>query len=233
MLERYEDLYRNALADVKVRGPERSGGADPRALICITLHKRLLSSIAAFHRTLNAHATAAEAAFEKGPAQQPMPVAPPSAPAAEDDPEDRPEGERDKQEDGWVASATVAPHAEALELLRKMRALSQRHREDADGRLKEGQVLGADSWRLSERPPWSWAPRRPRTAKTRTGGSTAQTERFGAGGGGDLRARPGPPTGIRIVPPAVYNGSIALLLPSREPRTGPVLGNGHRSDPSR
>lgn len=129
MLERYEVLYRESLKGL----PEREQEA--RALVCITLHKRLLSSIAAFHHTLKKHAESAEALLEAGPVQQPLPLRPSTA--AEDDPEDRPDAEREREEDEWVARATIAPHAEALDLLRKMRALAGQHRERPDGRLRE------------------------------------------------------------------------------------------------
>jgi superfamily II DNA or RNA helicase len=129
MLEQYEDLYGDLLKDLPTRDREA------RKLICVNLHKRLLSSISAFQRTLELHAKAVEGALARGPAQQVLPVVP--APTRGDEDDDRSDEARDSDEDEWVATATVAPHAAAADLLRQMRATAARYKDAPDPRLSE------------------------------------------------------------------------------------------------
>lgn len=120
LLADYEDAYGEALAAMPVR--ER----DARHLVCVNLHKRLLSSIAAFHRTLEVHAKAIAA-------HTPAPL--PPAPSRDDD--ERDEEARDADEDTWVAAATVTPAARAEAMLAAMRKLSAGNKDVADARVVE------------------------------------------------------------------------------------------------
>jgi superfamily II DNA or RNA helicase len=127
LLERYEVLYRQSLDALPTREREA------RALVCVGLHKRLLSSIAAFSRTLEQHAKGVDAALARGPAQQALPERP--SRDAEDD--DRDEEALDQQEDEWVARITVAPHTAARAVLTEMREVARRNKDRADGRLEQ------------------------------------------------------------------------------------------------
>lgn len=125
LLGRYEALYRESLAALSARDREA------RALVCVGLHKRLLSSIAAFHHTLELHARSADAALAAGPAQQRLPT----VDKPEDD-DELDEDARNQREDEWVARATVVPHEEARNVLTQMRRIAREHRETPDGRLR-------------------------------------------------------------------------------------------------
>jgi hypothetical protein len=129
LLEQYEGLYGEALEALPARDREA------RKLICVNLHKRLLSSVYAFQRTLEAHARGVEQALERGPAQQALSI--PAAPRRDDVDEDRAEEALDAEEDEWVRMASVAPHAQAAEVLRRMRALAAQHKDQPDARLRE------------------------------------------------------------------------------------------------
>jgi hypothetical protein len=129
LLEEYEGLYGEALAHLPTRDREA------RKLVCINLHKRLLSSIAAFHRTLESHARGVEEALARGPAQQSLSV--PTAPRRDDPDDERADEALDVDEDEWVRMASVAPHVRAAEVLRKMRDVSARSKDHPDIRLRE------------------------------------------------------------------------------------------------
>lgn len=129
LLEEYEQLYGEALKDLPTRDREA------RKLVCINLHKRLLSSVAAFHRTLESHARGVELALARGPAQQVLSV--PVAPRRDDPDEDRADEAMDADEDDWVRMASVAPHARAAEVLRKMRHVGAASKDVPDIRLRE------------------------------------------------------------------------------------------------
>jgi hypothetical protein len=130
LLEEYDALYGDSLKDLPTREREA------RKLICINLHKRLLSSIAAFHRTLEQHAGGVEAALARGPSQQSLPLLPP-VPKRDDPDDERGDEALDADEDEWVRIASVAPHQRAAEVLRRMREIAAAHKDGADERVRE------------------------------------------------------------------------------------------------
>ncbi|MCA9488578.1 MAG: DISARM system SNF2-like helicase DrmD [Myxococcales bacterium] len=129
LLEEYETLNGESLKGLPTREREA------RKLICINLHKRLLSSVAAFHRTLEQHARGVEAALARGPAQQTLVV--PPVPKRDDPDEERGDEALDADEDEWVRVASVAPHERAAEVLRRMREIATAHKDRPDTRLRE------------------------------------------------------------------------------------------------
>ena len=122
MLARYEQLYRVSLEAAGAKD------VDARALVCVNLHKRLLSSIVAFSRTLEAHARGAP--LPPG-AQLPLLT------RQEEEEEDLSEEERNEREEGWVVVASVGVQGEAAALLADMRKVAMDYREQPDVRLKE------------------------------------------------------------------------------------------------
>jgi superfamily II DNA or RNA helicase len=121
LLAHYEDLYRAALRE---RGLKDS---DARALVCVNLHKRLLSSVTAFHRTLEAHARAVERLPE---GQLPLALRPPSQD------EDLPLQDLEGAEQEWVEAASFRPGESSRALLAQLRELAARHKHEPDARLR-------------------------------------------------------------------------------------------------
>lgn len=122
LLAQYEICYRKTLQLAGVKDLEA------RALVCVNLHKRLLSSIYAFSRTLEAHAKSALLpAAAQQTTIQPM----------EDEDNDISEEERNEREEGWVSVATVSVGEEAAEILKQMRHIALQNREQPDIRLRE------------------------------------------------------------------------------------------------
>lgn len=122
MLARYEELYRAALIGL----PPKEQAI--RGLVCVNLHKRLLSSVAAFHRTIEVHARAA-----------PQPTSVPASPqmtlrTLDSEATDE---ELDAAEDEQVRDLSVAPGGEAARLLGDMRSLAATNSGAPDGRLRE------------------------------------------------------------------------------------------------
>jgi len=126
LLAEYETQYRRSLEHL----PARDQAA--RGLVCINLHKRLLSSVYAFSRTLDAHARGARRLLEARPAQSALPI---GAPDLSD--EDLTPEERETRLEEWVEDATMAPSREALATLEQMQALAAQHRNLPDGRVRE------------------------------------------------------------------------------------------------
>ncbi|MFM7202504.1 MAG: DISARM system SNF2-like helicase DrmD [Myxococcota bacterium] len=138
LLARYEDAYRSSLAGL----PRQEQAA--RGLVLINLHKRLLSSVYAFARTLKVHADAVEKSL-KDPAQRSLPLSVLNALMRRDDgasledtqaDEALTDEQKDQQEDELITAATLAPSQEALELLQSMRTLAAIHKDQPDVRLR-------------------------------------------------------------------------------------------------
>jgi superfamily II DNA or RNA helicase len=124
LLAEYDGLYRAALADLPVAEQHA------RALVMVNLHKRLLSSVEAFHHTLNLHHRGARRALD-AMKQLPLPV----APRREDD-EERSEEELDEADDTFVTAASIDAGAQAAMLLTRMRAATIEHRDEPDARVR-------------------------------------------------------------------------------------------------
>jgi hypothetical protein len=102
--------------------------SDARALVCVNLHKRLLSSVTAFHRTLEAHARAVERSALEG--QLPLALRPPSQD------EDLPLQDLEGAEQEWVEAASFRPGESSRALLAQLRELAARHKHEPDARLR-------------------------------------------------------------------------------------------------
>ena len=128
LLAEYEELYGEALKDLPTREREA------RKLVCVNLHKRLLSSVAAFHRTLEQHARGVEAALARGPAQQPLGLT--QTPRRDDSDEERGDEDLDQAEDEWTRLAAVLPHKRAATVLEQMRSIASTSKDGPDKRLR-------------------------------------------------------------------------------------------------
>jgi superfamily II DNA/RNA helicase len=101
-------------------------------LVFINLQKRLLSSVEAFYRTLQAHAERVESGLAEKEAELDL---------AADEPEDTvdpDEDQHDRDEDARVGAASAAlgrPTAKAQGLLDEMLALAQKHRAQPDAKV--------------------------------------------------------------------------------------------------
>lgn len=123
LLGEYEAKYRLALKELSDK--QRAA----RSLVIITLHKRLLSSVNAFHRTLQAHARGVGETLAASRQTQ-LPTAPDRVDS------ELSEDELDTQEDAWVQSASLTPGDQALALLKQMQTLSGQHRMQPDARSR-------------------------------------------------------------------------------------------------
>ncbi|TVQ92961.1 MAG: helicase [Deltaproteobacteria bacterium] len=140
LLGRYDTLYRACLRDL----PKKERNA--RALVVVNLHKRLLSSVEAFHHTLRAH--------EKG-ARKHLTSAPRGLGAPDPDAE-LTEDQRDAEEEAFVERASFDPGPEALALLDEMLTLAARHAAKPDARARELAAWINDNLC----PGGTWGPRR-------------------------------------------------------------------------
>jgi len=115
--------------------PKRGRGQ----LVFINLQKRLLSSIEAFHRTLNAHAARVEAGTAAKDVQLDLGQALSRRPPEEDeDAYGVDDEQRDAEDEADVAAASAAlssPEGRARELLRRMLDLSRQHRHRPDAKV--------------------------------------------------------------------------------------------------
>ena len=127
MLAEYDALYRSCLKDL----PRRQQAA--RGLVVVNLHKRLLSSLTAFHHTLQLHARGAGRALGEVQ-QQPIPI-PPRRDATDLSDHELDEAELDAHEDSFAEATGFDAGARARSLLEQMLALSARHKAQADGRV--------------------------------------------------------------------------------------------------
>ena len=136
MFKRYEKLYRAALEGLSIK--EKAS----RGLVLIHLHKRLLSSIPAFYRTLRKHRESAHTFFAKqqekggGLFEESTSVFVGTLTKRNNE-EDVTDAELDAREDDFVESATVGVSQEAIDLLDEMIALAAQHVHTADARLKD------------------------------------------------------------------------------------------------
>lgn len=113
--------------------PQRGRGQ----LVFINLQKRLLSSIEAFHRTLNAHAARIEAGATKE-VQLDLRVTR-RPPDEDDDAYGVDDEQRDDEDAAEVASASAAlasPEGRAREILQRMLDLARQHRYRADAKVQ-------------------------------------------------------------------------------------------------
>lgn len=125
LLAQYESVYRASMRELSRQ--EQAA----RGLVLINLHKRLLSSVQAFSRTLEIHARAATLSLADVK-QTWIPF-----PSARDDHDEAFTDEQlDQREDAFVAAATLPPPAEALALLKDMRGLANTHKDRPDARLR-------------------------------------------------------------------------------------------------
>ncbi|MFH1465091.1 MAG: DISARM system SNF2-like helicase DrmD [Pseudomonadota bacterium] len=127
MLAEYDALYRACLSDL----PKRQQLA--RSLVVVNLHKRLLSSITAFHHTLQLHARGADRALGDV-RQQAIPLLPVRGASGPDD--DLDEEALDAHEDAFAEATGFDMGSQARELLARMLALSTQHRARPDGRVR-------------------------------------------------------------------------------------------------
>ncbi|WP_437580575.1 DISARM system SNF2-like helicase DrmD [Sorangium sp. So ce887] len=106
-------------------------------LVFINLQKRLLSSVEAFHRTLNAHAARVEEGAASAEPRSASRVARPR-PEEDDDAYGVDDEQRDEEDAAEVASASAAlssPEGRARELLQRMLDLSRQHRHRPDAKV--------------------------------------------------------------------------------------------------
>jgi hypothetical protein len=122
LLAEYEAVYRASLGNL----PERQRLA--RSLVVVNLHKRLLSSVHAFHHTLQLHLRGANQALAGAPE-----IAPPVARGHEDD--ERSEEEIDDAEDLFIAEASVDAGARAAQLRHTMLQIASEARSRPDARV--------------------------------------------------------------------------------------------------
>ncbi len=121
LLDEYDGLYRACLSHL----PERQANA--RSLVIINLHKRLLSSIWAFHHTLRQHAAGARVALRDAPKLQ--------APPRRADDTELSEDALDTAEDNFVLEASFDAGARAQTILSEMLSIAERARAAADARV--------------------------------------------------------------------------------------------------
>ncbi|NUQ72866.1 MAG: DEAD/DEAH box helicase family protein [Polyangiaceae bacterium] len=113
--------------------PQRGRGQ----LVFINLQKRLLSSIEAFHRTLNAHAARVSGAAETDGTQLDLKVAR-RPPDEDEDAYGADDEQRDAEDAAFIASASAAlksPEGRARELLQRMLDLARRDRHKPDAKV--------------------------------------------------------------------------------------------------
>ncbi len=114
--------------------PQRGRGQ----LVFINLQKRLLSSIEAFHRTLNAHAARVEAGAASKDAQLDSKAT--RRPSGEDESEygvdDDQREEEDAAEAAWASAALASPEGRAREILQRMLDLARQHRSRPDAKVQ-------------------------------------------------------------------------------------------------
>lgn len=125
-------LSRLLAAYSKLMRPERGQGQ----LVFINLQKRLLSSVAAFQRTLQAHASRAASGKAAREAQLDLSA---MLRRSDDDARGVDDEELDEGDAAEVAAATRAlqsPEGRAKELLEEMLALAQQHRYARDGKVE-------------------------------------------------------------------------------------------------
>lgn len=122
-LAAYDAAYRATLEGL----PEREKAA--RGLVIVNLHKRLLSSIEAFHHTLAKHAEGAKRSFAE---LRQLPLQP--APRRDD--EDTDEDALDEADDAFVTAQSFDAGTEAKGLLDQMLTLAAAHRTEPDARLQ-------------------------------------------------------------------------------------------------
>ncbi len=122
LLAEYDTLYRACLSHL----PKRQANA--RGLVVINLHKRLLSSITAFHHTLRLHAQGARRALAA--IQQ---VSLPPARSGEDD---IPEDILDAAEDTFTSEASFDAGDRARAILDEMLAISAASQSAPDARVR-------------------------------------------------------------------------------------------------
>jgi hypothetical protein len=120
LLARYETAYRASLLSQGVKD------IDARTLVCINLHKRLLSSIVAFARTLDIHSRSAERS-----SQLPLALRPPTSD------EDQTPEQRAREEEEWVQAVSFNPGLSARALLAELKQLADPYREVPDVRMIE------------------------------------------------------------------------------------------------
>lgn len=131
LLKEYEQLYRSSLVDLSKK--ERAA----RLLVLISLHKRLLSSITGFHRTLSKHVAAAEKLFGNAEVAQKAMNKRIGKADLRDTEELFSDAELDAQEDEFVEYATICPSEKAMKVLRQMKDIASAARNEPDARLKE------------------------------------------------------------------------------------------------
>jgi superfamily II DNA or RNA helicase len=146
------ELSRLLAEYTKLMRPERGRGR----LVFINLQKRLLSSIEAFHRTLQAHAARAESGSAAKDAQLDLSVVPARRPADEDDDAYGVDDDvLDAEDAAEVESATAAlqsPEGRARALLDRMLDLARQHRNRPDGKVRalvtwiHAHLLQGNSW---------------------------------------------------------------------------------------
>jgi len=128
LLAEYDGLYRACLADL----PRRQQVA--RGLVVVNLHKRLLSSITAFHHTLQLHARGADRALG-AVRQQAIPL-PPKRDAAGLEGDEVDEETLDAHEDAFAEATGFDAGTQARQILDRMLELSAQHRHKPDGRVQ-------------------------------------------------------------------------------------------------
>lgn len=126
MFKRYEKLYRAGLNSISSKKEKAAKG-----LVLIHLHKRLLSSVPAFYRTLRKHRESAQKFFTEQDTKRT--VAALEARSSDDGLTDE---ELDTREDEFVSSATVGISQEAMNLLDEMLNLASAYHREPDARLK-------------------------------------------------------------------------------------------------
>lgn len=124
-LAEYDRVYRAALSELP------PGEQASRGLVLVNLHKRLLSSVTAFHNTLKCHATGAAKTLA---ALKQIPIA--LAPKRDTD-DDVDEDALDEEEVRFMERQSFDAGAQAKVLLDELLTLSARHRESPDARLHQ------------------------------------------------------------------------------------------------
>ena len=122
LLADYDQLYRACLATL----PKKQAAA--RALVIVNLHKRLLSSVTAFHHTLRLHAEGAKRTLA-AVTQQSLDL----PPARDGELSDT---EQDEAEDEHTEAASFDAGERARDLLDEMLTLASTERGVPDGRVK-------------------------------------------------------------------------------------------------
>ncbi|MCB9682127.1 MAG: DEAD/DEAH box helicase family protein [Alphaproteobacteria bacterium] len=122
LLAAYDAAYRATLKNLSKRE------AAARGLVVVNLHKRLLSSLTAFHHTLQLHARGAKRALAE---VRQLTLAPPPPRDGELD-----EDAQDEAEDTFVETQAFDAGAEARALLDRMLDLSAKHKAQPDARVR-------------------------------------------------------------------------------------------------